>query len=53
MRLASIIPFIAVGAFAAEQGKPADIGGYYLPKPELLKKWLRPVAEFNAVIDAL
>ena len=42
-----------VAAFAAEQGKPADIGGYYLPKPELLKKWLRPVAEFNAVIDAL
>ena len=42
-----------VGAFAAEQGKPAGIGGYYLPKPELLKKWLRPVAEFNAVIDAL
>ena len=42
-----------VAAFAAEQGKPADIGGYYLPKPELLKKWLRPVTEFNAVIDAL
>ena len=42
-----------VAAFAAEQGKPADIGGYYLPKPELLKKWLRPIAEFNAVIDAL
>ena len=42
-----------VAAFAAEQGKPADIGGYYLPKAELLKKWMRPVAEFNAVIDAL
>ncbi len=42
-----------VAAFANQQGKPADIGGYYLPKPELLKKWMRPVAEFNAVIDAL
>ena len=42
-----------VAAFAAEQGKPADIGGYYLPKPELLKKWLRPVTEFNEVIDSL
>ena len=42
-----------VAACAAEQGKPADIGGYYLPKPELLKKWLRPVAEFNEVIDSL
>jgi len=42
-----------VEAFAKEQGKPADIGGYYVPKPELLKKWMRPIAEFNAVIDSL
>ncbi len=42
-----------VAAFANQQGKPADIGGYYLPKAELLKKWMRPVAEFNAVIDNL
>jgi len=42
-----------VEAFAKEQGKPADIGGYYCPKPELLKKWMRPIAEFNAVIDSL
>ena len=42
-----------VAAFAAEQGKPADIGGYYLPKPELLKKWLRPVDAFNKVVDSL
>ena len=42
-----------VAALAAEQGKPADIGGYYLPKPELLKKWMRPVEAFNAVIDAI
>jgi len=42
-----------IEAFDKEQGKPADIGGYYVPKPELLKKWMRPIAEFNAVIDSL
>jgi len=42
-----------VEAFAKEQGQPVDIGGYYVPKEELLKKWMRPIAEFNAVIDAL
>jgi len=42
-----------VEGFAKEQGKPADIGGYYLPKAELLKKWMRPIAAFNAVIDSL
>ncbi|MCQ2098734.1 MAG: NADP-dependent isocitrate dehydrogenase [Fibrobacter sp.] len=42
-----------VAAYAAEQGKPADIGGYYLPKAELLKKWMRPVEQFNKVIDAI
>jgi len=42
-----------VEAFAKEQGKPADIGGYYVPKDELLKKWMRPIPEFNAVIDSL
>ena len=40
-----------VAALAAEQGKPADIGGYYVPKAELLKKWMRPVEAFNAIID--
>ena len=42
-----------VAALAAEQGKPADIGGYYIPKADLLKKWMRPVEAFNAVIDAI
>jgi len=42
-----------IDAFAKEQGKPADIGGYYVPKDELLKKWMRPIPEFNAIIDAL
>lgn len=42
-----------VAAFAKEQGQPVDIGGYYIPKAELLKKWMRPVAKFNEVIDSL
>ena len=42
-----------VSAFAAAQGTPADIGGYYFPKAELLKKWMRPVEQFNKVIDAI
>ena len=42
-----------VAAYAKEQGQPADIGGYYLPKAELLKKWLRPVEAFNKVIDKI
>ncbi len=43
--------FEIVAALAAEQGQPADIGGYYIPKAELLKKWMRPVEAFNAIID--
>ncbi|KKW68197.1 isocitrate dehydrogenase [Lampropedia cohaerens] len=35
------------------QGKPVDIGGYYLPDPEKLEKVMRPSSTFNAVIDAL
>jgi len=42
-----------VAALAKEQGQPADIGGYYVPKAELLKKWMRPVEAFNKVIDSL
>jgi len=42
-----------VEAFAKDQGQPADIGGYYVAKPELLKKWMRPIPEFNAIIDSL
>ena len=40
-----------VAVLAAEQGKPADIGGYYIPNAELLKKWMRPVEAFNKIID--
>ena len=42
-----------VEAFANAQGVPVDVGGYYAMKPELLKKWMRPVEKFNQVIDNL
>jgi len=42
-----------VAAYTAAQGQPVDIGGYYLPKAELLKKWMRPVEQFNKVIDSI
>ncbi len=35
------------------QGKPVDIGGYYLPDTEMSEKAMRPSATFNAIIDAL
>jgi len=42
-------------AIAAEllavQGKPADIGGYYLPDDALAEAALRPSPTFNAIID--
>jgi isocitrate dehydrogenase len=37
----------------AAQGRPVDIGGYYLPDDTLTEKEMRPSAAFNAVIDAL
>ena len=37
----------------AAQGKPVDVGGYYLPDDALVKKQMRPSPTFNAVIDAL
>ena len=42
-----------VAALAKEQGQPADIGGYYVPRAELLKKWMRPVEVFNQIVDSL
>jgi isocitrate dehydrogenase len=35
------------------QGKPVDIGGYYLPDGEKAAKAMRPSATLNAIIDAL
>jgi isocitrate dehydrogenase len=35
------------------QGKPVDIGGYYLPEFGKVSKAMRPSATLNAIIDAL
>ena len=42
-----------IGELAAVQGKPADIGGYYLPDLAKMKAVMRPSSTFNATIDAL
>ncbi len=40
--------------FAAVQGQPAEIGGYYLPDPQKVEAVMRPSATFNAALrDAL
>jgi len=39
-----------VEEFAAVQGKPVDIGGYYLADPEKCKAVMRPSATFNAAL---
>ena len=41
-----------VAEFKAVQGKPADIGGYYLPDTEKVKAVMRPSATFNAALNA-
>jgi isocitrate dehydrogenase len=35
------------------QGKPADLGGYYLPDNEKTTNVMRPSKTFNAIIDAI
>ncbi len=42
-----------VGELLEAQGKPADIGGYYLPDPEKATKVMRPSAVFNNIIDTM
>jgi isocitrate dehydrogenase len=37
----------------AAQGKPVDLGGYYVPDPVKAEKVMRPSPTFNAIIDAL
>jgi len=37
----------------AAQGRPVDLGGYYLPDQALADKEMRPSAILNAIIDAL
>ncbi|WP_058956177.1 NADP-dependent isocitrate dehydrogenase [Kocuria rhizophila] len=35
------------------QGSPADLGGYYWPKPELVSRVMRPSATLNRIVDSL
>jgi isocitrate dehydrogenase len=37
---------------AAVQGKPTDIGGYYMPDPQKMASVMRPSATFNAALDS-
>jgi len=37
----------------AAQGRPVDVGGYYLPDDALGEKAMRPSPTFNAIIDGL
>ncbi len=37
----------------AAQGKPVDVGGYYVPDPVKATKEMRPSATFNAIIDRM
>ncbi len=41
-----------VAEFAAVQGKPADIGGYYMADSAKVEAVMRPSATFNAVLAA-
>ncbi|GKT23153.1 NADP-dependent isocitrate dehydrogenase [Acidovorax sp. SUPP3334] len=42
-----------VGELADVQGKPADIGGYYLPDPKKTEAVMRPSATLNAALEAV
>lgn len=35
------------------QGQATDIGGYYVPDEDMIRKAMRPSRSFNAIIDAL
>jgi len=41
------------GELIAAQGKPVELGGYYMPDPELTAAALRPSRTLNAVIDGI
>jgi isocitrate dehydrogenase len=41
-----------VAEFSAVQGKPADIGGYYLADSAKVKAVMQPSATFNAALAA-
>ena len=35
------------------QGSPVDIGGYYLPNPEMASKAMRPSETFNKILNSI
>jgi isocitrate dehydrogenase len=41
-----------VAEFAAVQGRPADIGGYYLPDSAKVQAVMQPSKTFNAALAA-
>jgi len=42
-----------LGEFKAVQGKPVDIGGYYVADPEKTRAVMRPSATFNAALNSV
>ncbi len=42
-----------VSEIMASEGKPTDIGGYYLPDDKLAEKAMRPSTTLNKIIDSL
>jgi len=42
-----------VGELAAVQGKPTDVGGYYLPDDAKANAALRPSQTFNQILAKL
>ncbi|MFT4991922.1 MAG: isocitrate dehydrogenase [Polaromonas sp.] len=42
-----------VAELSAVQGKPVDIGGYYMPDVQKMTAVMRPSATFNAALDAV
>jgi isocitrate dehydrogenase len=41
-----------VSELNAVQGKPVDIGGYYMPSQDLLQKAMCPSATFNKILQS-
>jgi len=41
-----------LGEMIGSEGRPTDVGGYWLPDPFLVSQAMRPSATFNSIIDA-
>jgi len=44
---------VIIKEIMATEGKPTDIGGYYLPDDQLAEKAMRPSAVLNSIIDSM